>query len=244
MGVTSDGQTFSRALARLKRRGCNLLVVGTTSASVRRTITDRLLGDTSSRDRRHLFVFTDGSHVRQHPHLASATGSRTRIVTRSTPMRAAATSEPPAEFGPGNSITRSVNSDLLGPLAWAIADEIHAFADEADGLEPSELRLCFDSLSPLLASHSERGVDRFLEAVTARVRSVSGMGHYHLPVAVDDDAVERLAPLFDAVIELRLRETLPEQRWHLSPRVDPPMDGEDSSSCVCERRSTTPWIPL
>jgi hypothetical protein len=53
------------------------------------------------------------------------------------------------------------------------------------------------------------------------------MAHYHLAAGRRDDVVVELAPAFDAVIELRIDDDRPEQRWH-----------------VPDRDLHTDWLPL
>jgi hypothetical protein len=127
----------------------------------------------------------------------------------------------------GEVARRHVTETGLATLACAINTEIGVFADRADSLDPAELRLCFDSLTPLVAGNDTVAVRRFLHAITARVRSCRGMAHYHLAAGRRDDVVVELAPAFDAVIELRIDDDRPEQRWH-----------------VPDRDLHTDWLPL
>ena len=62
--------------------------------------------------------------------------------------------------------------------------------------------------------------------LTERVRSVRGLAHYHLPVDAEDDIAHVFRPLFDAVVELRVADGRPQQRWSL-------VDGPSSD-----------WLPL
>lgn len=208
MGPESDdaGETASvtSALARLKREGSNLLVVGATDGTVHATICDRLLGD-STGDRRRAFVTTEqGGCVPITP--SSDTVIRYDSRTRS----AAAASTPSADPTlPSDRVTS------LSGLGSGIVDAIESIDKEVDGLDPAEFRLCIDSLGPLLEEYAERDLFRFLHAVTNEVQAVSGMAHYHLPVDYETDAVRTLAPLFDAVIEIRAGPDGPQQRWHL-----------------------------
>ncbi|WP_458210438.1 DUF7504 family protein [Haladaptatus sp. NG-SE-30] len=99
----------------------------------------------------------------------------------------------------------------------AISEAIDAFDADADGLAPAELRLCFDSLIPLL-SIDEKLLFRFLHILIGRLKSANGMGHFHLPRAHTNAAVLRLESLFDAVVELRLESGQLQQRWHSHDR--------------------------
>jgi hypothetical protein len=229
--------SFADALAEFKQRGSNLLVVGPPSDRARAAVCGRLLGDASAGTRRRLFVETDGTASCLGDYDGPTTPETTRLVTRATQTRSAraAESESAASSDPGGGVDspggpthpdavagdighRHVTASSLSTLACAINDEITAFADDCDTLDPAELRLCFDSLTPLVAGNDTVSVRRFLHAITARVRSCRGMAHYHLAAGRRDDVVVDLAPAFDAVIELRLEDDRPEQRWHVPDR--------------------------
>jgi hypothetical protein len=230
------GSPFADALAEFKQRGSNLLVVGPPSDRARAAICRRLLGDTSAGTRRRLFVETDGTASCLTDCDGPITPETTRIVTRPTPTRSSAAERTPPEAGGPTAETdapatptdpdpvpdrvgrRYVTEPALSTLACAVTEEITALADRTDSLDPAELRLCFDSLTPLVAGNDAVSVRRFLHAITARVRSCRGMAHYHLAAGRRDDVVADLAPAFDAVIELRVDDGRPEQRWHVSDR--------------------------
>ena len=108
-----------------------------------------------------------------------------------------------------------------------IVRAVDEFAGEQAGFAPAQLRLCVGSLEPLLADHDAEDVFRLLHVVTTRINHTGGMGHYHLPVDREHDAVSLLEPLFDALLEVRTRRGVVEQRWHFRDR--------DASS---------PWLPV
>jgi hypothetical protein len=122
---------------------------------------------------------------------------------------------------------RSVASDDLRDLGSAVEETIEEFDTEAGGLSPAELRLCFDSVTPLVADREGRDVRRFLLGLTETVEKFDGMAHYHLPSEYGSETVEGLETLFDAVVEVRHADGEVEQRWHLQ---DPEI--------------TTDWVPL
>ncbi|MFC5367375.1 DUF7504 family protein [Salinirubrum litoreum] len=226
--------SFADALEEFKRRGSNLLVVGPPSDRARSAICRRLLGDASGRTRRRLFVETDGTASCLDDCDGAITPETTRLVTRPTPTRSAAatvdsstTSTESPESTAGGVARRHVAERGLATLACAINEEIGVFTDRADELDPAELRLCFDSLTPLVAENDSVAVRRFLHTITGRVRSCRGMAHYHLAAGRRDDVVVELAPAFDAVVELRIDGDRPEQRWH-----------------VPDRDLHTDWLPL
>lgn len=238
--------SFADALAEFKQRGSNLLVVGPPSDRARAAVCRRLLGDASAGTRRRLFVETDGTASCLDDFDGPITPETTRLVTRPTQTRSARTAETApagstestagpatpgdstdADADAGRVARRHVTEPALSTLACAVSEEIAAFTDGGDSLAPAELRLCFDSLTPLVADTDPDDVRRFLHVVTNRVRSCRGMAHYHLAAARDDDVVADLRPAFDAVVELRVDENHPEQRWH-----------------VPDRDLHTDWLPL
>lgn len=217
----ADGAAFAQALSALKRRGSNLLVVGGTMEGAHTDACDRLLGEDEDPPRRRVFVHTDGT-TGCDPATHAAAGDRTRVVTQRTETRSVAAGRPSAD----GAATRQVPESDLGELTDAIADAV-VDLEPADGYDPAQLRVCFDSLLPLLAGHDEEAVFRALSMVTARVRQADGMAHYHLPVGVDQETVSLVEPLFDAVIDLRVRGGTPEHNWEL-----------------VERDVTSGWLPL
>lgn len=209
---SDEAATFTRALASMKRRGSNILVVGACDTDPQVVACRRLLGDAPQR--RRLFVFThDGHGVEERLAPAERDASTVRVVDCASTTRSTAAGATPAT--PDAAVPRTdAPLDDLATLGREIGAAIDRFDAERGGLDPAELRVCVDSLCPLLAEHDDRQVFRFLHALTSDVRRVCGMGHYHLPVTYGADAVSLLAPLFDAVVEVRARPD-PEQRWHL-----------------------------
>lgn len=209
---SDEAVTFSRELSAMKRRGSNILVVGAGVSDAHVAACRRLLGEAGHR--RRLFVFTDDGHGIGRRCVSSERDTSTvRIVDCSGTTRSAASTTQPSPSGPAVSHTDAPIDDLA-VLGNAVAGGIDYFEAESDGLEPAELRLCVASLCPLLAENDDRSVFRFLHALTSDVRRVSGMGHYHLAVPHGAEEVSVLAPIFDAVVEVRTRDEH-EQRWHL-----------------------------
>lgn len=208
---TTETAAFTQALASLKRRGSNLLVVGAASGETHADTCSRLLGD-SQAGRTRVFVSTDG-HCGAADREARA--SDDWLVEYDAPTRGAAAAASPSPDGPTLSDpATTVSVDDLSSLGQAVGTAIEEAG--GDSFAPAELRLCFDSLGPLVEEHDEQDVFRFLHALTSEVRSVRGMGHYHLPVAFDTRTVRTLRPLFDAVVEIRSQGDDSQQRWHLS----------------------------
>lgn len=210
----SETALFAQALSALKRRGSSVLVVGKGRDCTQLDACRRLLGDATAGPRHRLLVSTEnGIDIdKRLPADEPRSGSIT-LVDRSIKTRSAAAATQPTT-SIGSISTKLVEGDGLASLGEAIGEAITAI--EAQGpLAPAELRVCVDSLTPLLDEHDERDVFQFLHAFGGEVRRVNAMGHVHLPVEYETEAVGTLAPAFDAVIQLRVEDGHTEQRWHL-----------------------------
>jgi hypothetical protein len=217
-GRTSESATFAQALASLKRRGSSLLLVGPAYEQAHLPASRRLLGSAEERtERARLLVVTDGEATAGR-RLAGVASETVRTLTYDAPTRggaATAVGTDDAGVGAGRPGTEAPPPDLAS-LCRRIDEAVDEVEAERGNLEPAELRVCFDSLVPLLERYEEREVFTFLHALTAATREVGAMAHYHLPVPADDPLVGTLAPLFDAVIELRATPDGPQQRWRLT----------------------------
>lgn len=217
----NGGSEFARRLTTLKREGGNVLVVGPVSRSVHASMGRRLLGETTG-DRRRLLVASgsDPSPEERLPADVSRDPEHLQVLDHDPLMRSAASADPGDATGPFDptgdrpgSETRQVVEGNLGDLGATITETIDTF--EAIGGEsgPGELRLCLDGLDVLVAEYGRSAVFGFLHLLTERVRRAGGLAHYHLPVDPDDPLVGMLGSLFDAVVELRIPNGHPEQRW-------------------------------
>lgn len=212
----AEAAAFTRALAALKRRGSNLLLVGA-AGEPQLAACSHLLGD-AVEPRRRLFVFTDagdgiGSRLPESARRRDAvTVIRRRSLTRGATEANGTTTEADGAMPVPE---RTVEDDRLAALGDAIVDAIVEFDEVTAGLAPAELRVCVDSLRPLLSDHSEETLFRFLHVLTGEIRRVNGMGHFHLPIERDERPVRLLSPLFDAVVEVEGSDGGMKQRWHL-----------------------------
>jgi hypothetical protein len=209
----SETALFAQALSALKRRGSNVLVVGEGRDCSQLDACRRLLGDATAGPRHRILVSTaEGIDIdRRLPAEEPQSGSIT-LVDRAIKTRSAAAAESMSSIGSVS--TKLVEDEGLGSLGEATAEAITGV--EAEGpLAPAELRVCLDSLTPLLEEHDERDVFEFLGALGEEIRRVNAMGHVHLPVEYGSEPAETLAPAFDAVVELRVSGEESEQRWHL-----------------------------
>lgn len=201
----------------LKQRGSNLLIVGSRMPDAHETACRQFLGETATEDRRRLFVLADTARPdSERSSLATADPDRHAVVRYDTAARSAAATTPNPTTTPDDAPTteRTTESEL-GRLGTAISGIVAEFEATSGGLSSAELRLCFDSLTPLVSEHDPETVFRFLHLLTHRVRSVDGMGHYHLTTDHSNRTVALLEPLFDGVIELCLRDGELYQRWYL-----------------------------
>lgn len=196
-GEKAQESAFTEALAALKQNGSNIVVVGENQAA-HRAVCERLLGADSPRQR--LLVRTNHDCRCGWLPPEGAAGS-VRVVSHGD--------------APDIEDATVVDRALLGPLSQAVASEIDDAVEDDGGLEPAELRLCFDALDPLFDDHDPETVFRLVHVLTARIREVQGMGHFHVRVEEDDDHVRLLEPLFDAIVTVRSSQGTPEHRWRL-----------------------------
>ncbi len=212
----------------MKRRGSSLLVVGSACGRSHLLACRRLLGEDGDGERRRVVVLTDGTADldARVPSDSRETGTF-ELFDRRPAVRSAAAATPTA---PGLPAT-------LGTLEAEVRESIDEFDAATGGLDPAELRVCVDSLRPLLERYDEEDVVSFVESTVDATLEVGGMCHVHLPVDANNSVVERLEPLFDATIELR--------ELHV-----PPTDGEEPRTATeqCwhlhEADVTTDWLPL
>lgn len=200
---SAEGAAFARTLSALKERGSSLLVVGTTYERGHAAVCDRLLGEPDER-RRRLLVRIDG----RCGTVPGDQGCSTRIIQRDRPGFAGPDSPAEAE----NVLTVAGDID---PLERQSIEEFAALEADCEDPDPAELRLCVDSLRPLLVEHSAERVSRFVDELATRVSLADGMGHFHLPAASSDKYVTMLSSVVDAVVEVRTRDGAAEQRWHV-----------------------------
>ncbi|ARS88715.1 DUF7504 family protein [Natrarchaeobaculum aegyptiacum] len=208
-----------QTLDALKRTGSNILLVGSSVTGAHEMACRRLCGHADA-DRRYRLVVTD----ERRPMASCDHDDRgnVRSIIYDAPETTAA---PTAERDPAERSSRS--PDPLEALGLEVIDAIDAIESEADGLGPSELRVCVDSLATLFQEHDTESVFRLVHVVSSRIEQAGGMGHYHLPVAADHEAVRLLEPMFDATVELRGERGGYEQRWSLD-----------------DRGLETDWVPL
>ncbi|MFC7229618.1 hypothetical protein N0B31_19625 [Salinirubellus salinus] len=190
-------------LQALRESGCTILVVGEVPAEVSREACAALAGGP---ERELVTVETGGGctcgGVGRDP-------SHTRTVRWADRARGAATTAGDHTGTDHGTVTEATTLSELGEATAAAVDR--AAADTA----PGELRVCIDSLGPLVEATSERSVFRFCHQLNATVRAAEGLGHVHLPVAREAERAAILGALFDVTVELDLFGGKPRQRWFL-----------------------------
>ncbi|USZ69993.1 hypothetical protein NGM10_16450 (plasmid) [Halorussus salilacus] len=237
-GPPDDLSAFIGLLNELKTTGCNLLVVGDAPREVFTRASGRLLGD-DDQLRYRLLAVTDAtprSIAERLPDPDAAPRSlteTTRILNHTgAPRSVTAATDPttPPELA-GIRETCVADPELRG-LQSALAEAIDETENRADRLRPADLRVCLDSLGPLIDHYGPDVVRRCIDAVGGHVRDRDAMAHYVLANAYDSDPVQALAPGVDAIIELRT--------------VDPDEYGHDAQQRwhVPRRDITTEWTPL
>lgn len=214
MTDTGDGDplgegTFVRRLRELKERGCAVLVTGDTTAAAHTDICRRLLGEGSDGRRHRVLVFTNGTFGLDD-RLPDGGAGDTEVITTSTKRSATVESVPSAGFD-----TEELEGCSLTDLGLAIVDAFERIEEAHGPLDPAELRFGLDSLSPLLDAHGEEVLFEFLTILTRYLRAYEALGHVHLPVDREEYVAKLVAPLFQAVVEVRVRDMETEQRWHL-----------------------------
>jgi hypothetical protein len=190
---------IKESLEQLKQHGCNILVTGSVPIQISTRTSRRLLGDPSCpRERIVCLVGDDSDRDRWVP--PKAPDARTQIVV----------ADSPEAFHP------ATLDSTLGVATRNAVKSIDQVDD--DDVGSGGIRVCFYSLSPLL---TEFGVDPTVDTLarfTQWIRSVRGIGHFHLPQPSDSCAVEDVQHVFDIEVQLRDspgKEISPEWRWHL-----------------------------
>lgn len=211
-GDEQELERFRRRLDELKQRGCAVLVVGETPHEAHRALCRKMLGHGRD-DHRAVFVDTGAgctAHSETGEPAANATSEHVDVVSFAGRARSASAAEVAQPAGSADPDSGVDSFRALGTrLERVLGDAMEAAS------EPAELRVCLDSLLPLVSAFDSRAVFRLLHPAIHDCRSADGMLHAHLPLPPDDGLPALFRPQFDAVIELRMREGFPQQRWHL-----------------------------
>lgn len=211
-----DVSRFRRELTRLRHDGAALLIVGDAVDAHGAFCHQILQRETVSR---RVFVDTDASTTyRPGQPGPRPPGTDDAYVEFEAETRSASATTTVADDSEGTTMTDddapATHVSTLVELGEQLSAAIAEAAAAVD--EPAALRLCIDSLLPLVDATDDRQVFRLLHPVLAESRRASAMAHVHLPVERSAFLVALYRPLFDAVVELRVRDGLADQRWRLN----------------------------
>lgn len=214
-----SGTRFGRALGDLKRQGCNVLVTGTAPGRVFDRVSARFLGDEPTRVRVFARASIEPSRIHKRLRMAGPGRRPAVVVDAGTPPEvayarsvSAATTAEPTQTAPADLDVRHAEFSL-DAVESAVAEAVADAGRRHGPLGPADLRLCVDSLEPLLAANDPTAVRSTVDAVGRTVLDAGGMAHYVLPLVDRAAAVEDLRPAFDVVVELRATNAVTEQRW-------------------------------
>ena len=204
----SSADPLRRRLLDMKGQGSNLLVVN--DAGAVDAVCHRL-GGHADRERRRCYVpitTTLASVLARHaprPRRSDVLGVIDATTAR--PVRAMATPLQPGDVDT-NAEWYTAFEDLndLQELVRSIESHFARFADLAESTRLGEIRLCLESLDPILDGNTVTGDDEigtFLHSVTALVREYHAIGHFHVAAGLADDIRASIEPFFDATVRVR-----------------------------------------
>lgn len=209
------GSTFGETLENIKRSGCTVLVCGAIPRAEMERVSARLLGDaTGPNERLRVFGLLDADldSVSRRLRLAGD-GNAPACVIRFGDERRSSSAAEGTDLGPRLRVT-DVPEDV-DAFEAAMKEDIANLEAERPGLDPAELRVCVDSLLPLLAEYDRKRVETFLDRFDEVVGETRCMAHFILPVNPDAPIVKSLVPYVSIVVGLRLTDDGLQQRWHL-----------------------------
>lgn len=212
-----SSQEFASTLADLKQTGAAVLLVGDVPQSVSDPLRKRLFGAPGSPPRQRIHVSTSTEHVPPFPiDQQRIDPARWALITYATERRNVAQPVSPPS-GPMTDFPIAQECTVLSELGITISDSIADMEATCDGFAPAQLRVGFDSISPIL-ENEESTAFRFLHLLIERITAVDGMIHCPLHYSLDSRLVRLYEPLFDAIIELRVNDGEAQQRWHFTSR--------------------------
>lgn len=199
-------ESLSVHLDALKRNGANLLVVGPPAPHPG----CRDLMGVDDEPRRRLFITTSGSSDTLPEFVDDPDPDSLRHVSVSPELvRSSADQSATSGADPWQTAVPGIEN----PTEIALAIDDHLAGLETDDPVSGEIRVCFDSLDPLLEEFDRLRVFRFLHAITSRICVANGLGHFHLSAGADERLLDTIEPLFDAVVEYRSDADGFAQRW-------------------------------
>lgn len=119
------------------------------------------------------------------------------IVSVGESMRSTAASSGGSSFSSGPIEAVANPNDLTG-LGIRVNEYLHRWEENDD-----QTRVCFDSLTAMLQYVEIETAYEFLHILTGRLYGTNAVAHFHMdPGAHDDQTVERIASLCDAVVDI------------------------------------------
>lgn len=202
-----DPERFARRLAALKKEG-SLLLVQSENAGAREAVSTQLLGDPELGRTPVFALFGHDRSVVQSRFDGPA--DRPQIIEHEF-FRSAAQ----ADRGPGAASAGRLESleQLTRELHAAVGDIVQR---REDGLGPGELRICLDSLTPVIDGFDHETVEGFLEDLRSLMTEHGGMAHAVLPRRPLPEDYGWLERSFDAMVDARARSGVAEERWRLT----------------------------
>lgn len=222
---TPGSAALERELRALKRRGCNVLVVSDAAADA--DACGRLLG-APHLDRRYVFLPTTASVGDVLARCPTDDPDRLGVVDAATAARTRSTAarEASGALGPRDDWRSQVDDlDDCARIVDLVAVHLDRVAPDDPG--PGDVRFCLDALGPFFDALDGDRRFRLVHALAGSVRSVRGMGHFHVAGGVDERDRRTLEPAFDATVRVESSDDGHRHRWRL----------HDSGL-------TTDWLPL
>lgn len=213
---------FADELARLKQRGCCVLVTGSVSEGVR-TMQSRALFGSVDAPRQRVFALTDATPAETAKYLPDGLTpehsdvtvlDHTDTVRDATGVTDLSSLQLHSSTTSSRTETPQIETAVTG-LGETLYDSIAATI-QTNQLSPGELRVGVATLNTLIAMDGLPETCEFVDEIRTELLAASGMGHVHFPGSLDSDALAALRPLVDIHLELReSKQCPPEQRWHL-----------------------------
>ena len=209
--VSAEGViTICSELTQLKEKGGNILIVGDVPCDVFNDERAYLMKDSSS-NRYDLFALLDRSPTElQHQATpVQLTPGQVDILDYKAPVRSTSA----AATSPQGTTCITPITGTLADLQHALIQSVAMHEHAGDG-RTTDAQLYVDSLLPVIDEPST-DVTTFLKPICRAVRGVNALGYFSLPIDRDMLSVYEIESAFDAMIELRVTEHGPEQRWLL-----------------------------
>lgn len=210
-----DWYLFQHRLSALKHNGCAFLVTGSVTDSAIAESCRKAFGDDAEEPRQRILVLTDTSRRdagERLPRMESP-ASNTIVIDHAIFSRSATVAQRLDHPRTFREVT--VESETLSELGRAIVTETNSIVSSDGGRGPGSLRMCLDSLNPLVCEFGREGVFRFLHILLGFIRHATGMAYVYLPRPRSKELVKLFEVLFDGIIELRVKDGNVQQRWNL-----------------------------